>query len=40
VTGFEQIDKSYTHAAPSFTVPHVLSAFPLLNLADEGYGGR
>ena len=40
VTGFAQLDKSFTHAAPSLTVPHVHSAFPLLNLADEGYGGR
>lgn len=40
LTGFAQIDKSYTHPAPSLTPPHVHSAFPLLNLADEGYGGR
>jgi len=24
----------------SFFEPHVFSAFPLLNLADDGYGGR
>ncbi len=34
------LDKSYLHPAPVVTVPHVLSAFPLLNLEDEGYGGR
>jgi len=39
LAGFDQIDKSYTYPAPSLTVPHVHSAFPLLNLADEGYGG-
>ena len=38
--GFAGIDKSFVHAAPSLTMPHVHSAFPLLNLADEGYGGR
>lgn len=40
LTGFAQIDKSYTHPAPPLTPPHVHSAFPLLNLGDEGYGGR
>jgi isopentenyl diphosphate isomerase/L-lactate dehydrogenase-like FMN-dependent dehydrogenase len=34
------LDKSYLHAAPSVVAPHVLSAFPLLNLDDPGYGGR
>ncbi|PZW50972.1 glycolate oxidase [Humitalea rosea] len=38
VTGFGQLDKSYTHAgAPPVAVPHVHSAFPLLNLGDRGY---
>jgi glycolate oxidase len=40
LSGFAQIDKSYTHPAPSLTVPHVHSAFPLLNLADEGYSSH
>jgi len=40
LTGFAQIDKSYVAQAPSVTPPHVHSAFPLLNLTDEGYGGR
>jgi isopentenyl diphosphate isomerase/L-lactate dehydrogenase-like FMN-dependent dehydrogenase len=31
------LDRSFLHAAAPVTVPHVLSAFPLLNLADEGY---
>jgi isopentenyl diphosphate isomerase/L-lactate dehydrogenase-like FMN-dependent dehydrogenase len=34
------IDKSYLHAAAPVTIPHVLSAFPLLNLEDPGYSGR
>jgi isopentenyl diphosphate isomerase/L-lactate dehydrogenase-like FMN-dependent dehydrogenase len=34
------LDPSYLHAAAPVTQPHVHSAFPLLNLADEGYGGR
>lgn len=40
LTGFAELDKSYVHPAPAVTPPHVHSAFPLLNLADEGYGGR
>ena len=40
LAGFHQIDKSYVCAAPAMAVPHVHSAFPLLNLADDGYGGR
>jgi glycolate oxidase len=40
VTGFHEVAKSHVAAAPSMTMPHVFSAFPLLNLADEGYGGR
>jgi glycolate oxidase len=39
-TGFHQVTKNHVAAAPSLTMPHVFSAFPLLNLADEGYGGR
>jgi glycolate oxidase len=39
VTRFAALDPSYLHPAPAVTAPHVLSAFPLLNLADEGYGG-
>jgi isopentenyl diphosphate isomerase/L-lactate dehydrogenase-like FMN-dependent dehydrogenase len=31
------LDASYLHAATPVTAPHALSAFPLLNLADEGY---
>ncbi len=34
------LDKSFLQTAAPVTAPHVLSAFPLLNLADEGYGGR
>ena len=34
------LDRSYLHPAAPVTAPHVHSAFPLLNLADEGYGGR
>lgn len=34
------LDKSFLHPTAPVTAPHVLSAFPLLNLADEGYGGR
>jgi glycolate oxidase len=40
VTSTEQLDKSYLHPAPPVREAHVLSAFPLLNLADEGYSGR
>ena len=40
VTGFAELNKSYVATAQSFTVPHVHSAFPLLNLSDDGYGGR
>jgi len=38
--GFHEVTRSHVAAAPSVTMPHVFSAFPLLNLADEGYGGR
>jgi isopentenyl diphosphate isomerase/L-lactate dehydrogenase-like FMN-dependent dehydrogenase len=34
------LDRSCLHPAMPVTAPHVHSAFPLLNLADEGYGGR
>ena len=34
------LDRSCLHAAAPVAAPHVHSAFPLLNLADEGYGGR
>ncbi len=38
VTGFDQLNPSYVHhGAPPVAVPHVHSAFPLLNLADRGY---
>jgi glycolate oxidase len=40
VTRLAALDKSLLHPAPPVVPPHVLSAFPLLNLADEGYGGR
>jgi len=33
------LDRSYLHPALPVTAPHVHGAFPLLNLADEGYGG-
>ncbi len=38
VTGFGQLNPTYVHhGAPPVAVPHVHSAFPLLNLADRGY---
>jgi isopentenyl diphosphate isomerase/L-lactate dehydrogenase-like FMN-dependent dehydrogenase len=40
VTRLAALDKSYLHPAPPVVPPHVLSAFPLLNLDDPGYGGR
>jgi glycolate oxidase len=39
-TRFHDLTKSHVAPAPAVTMPHVFSAFPLLNLADEGYGGR
>ncbi len=39
-TGFHEVKRGHVAAAPPVTMPHVFSAFPLLNLADEGYGGR
>ncbi len=40
VTRLAALDKALLHPAPPVVPPHVLSAFPLLNLADEGYAGR
>jgi isopentenyl diphosphate isomerase/L-lactate dehydrogenase-like FMN-dependent dehydrogenase len=37
LTSFEGLDKSYLHQAAATGPAHVHSAFPLLNLADEGY---
>ena len=37
VTRFADLDRSYLHAAPSVTVPHVFSAFPLLKIEDWRY---
>jgi len=37
VTKFAELDRSYLHAAPSVTAPHVLSAFPLLKIDDYRY---
>jgi len=34
------LDRSYLHPAVPVTAPHVHSAFPLLNLADDGRDGR
>ena len=34
------LERSLLHPAAPVVAPHVHSAFPLLNLADEGYGGR
>ena len=37
-TSFDDLDESYLlHNSPSVTPPHVTSAFPFLNLADDGY---
>ena len=40
VANFAALDATYLHAASPVREPHVLSAFPLLNLADDGYSGR
>jgi glycolate oxidase len=32
VQSFAELDKSFLHAAPPVTTPHVFSAFPLLDL--------
>jgi isopentenyl diphosphate isomerase/L-lactate dehydrogenase-like FMN-dependent dehydrogenase len=37
---FGELDGSYVRPAAAVTMPHVHSAFPLLNLDDPGYGGR
>jgi glycolate oxidase len=37
VTRFADLDRSYLHAAPSVTPPHVFSAFPLLKIEDWRY---
>jgi glycolate oxidase len=37
VTSLAQLDKSYIAPAMPTNLPGVHSAFPLLNLADEGY---
>lgn len=37
VTKFADVDRSYLHAAPPVTAPHVLSAFPLLKIEDYRY---
>jgi glycolate oxidase len=37
VTSFAALDSSYLQAAPPTTQPHVLSAFPLLNIDDYRY---
>src|SRR5262249_32866472 len=37
VTNFVELDRSYLQTAPPVTVPHVLSAFPLLKIGDYQY---
>ena len=37
VTEFAELDRSYLHAAPPVTAPHVFSAFPLLKIEDYRY---
>ena len=37
VTSLKQLDKSYISAATPTNLPGVHSAFPLLNLEDQGY---
>jgi isopentenyl diphosphate isomerase/L-lactate dehydrogenase-like FMN-dependent dehydrogenase len=37
VTGLRELDRSYLHAATPANPPGVHSAFPLLNLEDQGY---
>ena len=37
VTRFADLDRSYLHAAPAVSSPHVLSAFPLLTIDDYKY---
>jgi isopentenyl diphosphate isomerase/L-lactate dehydrogenase-like FMN-dependent dehydrogenase len=37
VAKFAELDRSFLHAAPAVTAPHVLSAFPLLKIDDYRY---
>jgi glycolate oxidase len=37
VTSFAEVNKSYLHAAPPANLPHVLSAFPLLEISPYRY---
>jgi glycolate oxidase len=37
VTKCAELDPSYLRAAPSVTPPHVLSAFPLIEIEDYRY---
>ena len=37
VTGFGELDRSCLHPAPAANAPHVLSAFPLLNIDEYRY---
>ena len=37
VTKLSELDPSFVRVAPAVTAPSVLSAFPLLNLTDQGY---
>jgi len=37
VTSFAELDRSCLHPAAPVTVPHVLSAFPLLRIEDYRY---
>lgn len=39
LTSFTSIDRSYVHAATPTNLPHVLSAFPLLDIPPHRYGG-
>ncbi|HEY1545908.1 MAG TPA: alpha-hydroxy acid oxidase, partial [Xanthobacteraceae bacterium] len=37
VTKFAELDRSYLHAAPAVTQPHVFSGFPLMKIEDWRY---
>jgi hypothetical protein len=37
VTSFAELDRSFLHSAAPTTVPHVLSAFPLLKIDEYRY---
>jgi isopentenyl diphosphate isomerase/L-lactate dehydrogenase-like FMN-dependent dehydrogenase len=37
VTNFAELDKSYVHAATATNLPHVFSAFPLLDIEPYRY---